>query len=436
VLSEPGNAEAIAGAVGQLLADPARMQALQQNAYARGREMIWPRFAAKSAELVRDVVSGPRGGFAEDMIKAEPGLTGLWVMSDSTGMMQHGIGMVPDRNHGYCLDDNVRALMLMNVTQSVDAATRLQWSATFASFIQHGWNEEKQAFRNFMAFDRTWNEDVGSEDSNGRTFWALGHTARRGVTDELRDWGLYWFDRAGPAALKLESPRAIAFSMLGACDVLAVSPRHGLALEIVEAGGNLLQKLLTAAMRPDWTWFEAVLGYDNPRLAEALLMAGVVFGRQDWQSDALDALKWICANQIGANGHFRPVGSDSFGHSHEALPFDQQPLEAWAAIDACVAAFDVTGESCWRDHARAAYGWYFGANDRGIVLADIATGFCRDGITAKGANANRGAESLLAFQLAHIGMARLMAMADDQTTGPGVTDGDTHETDIRLAHPA
>lgn len=435
IFIEPGDADAIAQAVGNLLDDPKRMKALQKCAYSRGRDMIWPRFAGRCAALVSDVVSGPRGGVCDDMIHAEPGLTGLWIMCDSTGIMQHGIGMVPDRHHGYCLDDNVRALMFMNMTRSLDNATRLQWSSTFASFIQHGWNPEKHGFRNFMAFDRSWNEELGSEDSNGRAFWALGHTARYGVSEEMRDWALYWFDRAGPSALRLESPRAIAFAMLGACNVLAISPEHGLAREIAETGGDLLQKLLTAAMRPDWTWFEAVLGYDNPRLAEALLMAGVTLGNADWRDEALDALKWICGNQIGANGHFRPVGSDTFGLPHENLPFDQQPLEAWAAIDACLSAYGVTRDPFWVRHAKAAYGWYFGANDRGVLLADISTGFCRDGITAKGANANRGAESLLAFQLAHIATAGIMALAEDRQI-PGVTDGDKHKTEIRLARPA
>ena len=48
-------------------------------------------------------------------ITATPGLGGVFAMSDWTGMFQHAIGVVPDRRHGYCLDDNARALMLMNV---------------------------------------------------------------------------------------------------------------------------------------------------------------------------------------------------------------------------------------------------------------------------------------------------------------------------------
>src|SRR5690606_18140026 len=113
----------------------------------------------------------------------------VFAMSDGTGMYQHAIGVVPDRRHGYCLDDNVRALMLMNVAAGLSDQERARWSLTYASFVQHAWNEEKLAFRNFMNFDRTWCEDCGSEDSNGRAIWALGRSEERRVGKECRSRG-------------------------------------------------------------------------------------------------------------------------------------------------------------------------------------------------------------------------------------------------------
>ncbi len=56
----------------------------------------------------------------------------------------------------------------------------------------------------------------------------------------------------------------------------------------------------------------------------------------------------------------------------------------------------------------AAWRWFFGGNDRGVVLADIVSGRCRDGITPRGANTNCGAESILAFQLSYHAMAELV----------------------------
>jgi len=82
-------------------------------------------------------------------------------------------------------------------------------------------------------------------------------------------------------------------------------------------------------------------------------------------------------------------------------------VEAWAAIDACIAAFDANGDMMWLDDARRAYDWFSGANDRGIAVGDPQTGTCHDGINPRGVNLNEGAESVLAWQLATCGMRRI-----------------------------
>lgn len=406
MLIETRSAEAIAEAVNALLDDPNALLTMQRRAYERGRRTIWARFADASARLIEAAIP-PLQGRVPAPLLATPGFTGVLAMCDATGMLQHAIGVVPDRRHGYCLDDNVRALMLMGVADAVPATERVRWSIVFASFIQHAWNPDKGLFRNFMRFDRTWCEDVGSDDSNGRALWALGHAAVSAPDPHVRDWARDWFDRTAPSLARLESPRAVAFTMLGAVEVLRIVPEHAVARSIVERGGRLLHALLDAARRPDWAWFEAVLAYDNPRLPQALIEAGCVTGNAEWRVAGLDALGFIARQQRSATGLFRAIGSETFGKPYESLPFDQQPLEAWAAIDAAAVAWRETASPQWLDHAEAAYRWYFGANDRGVVLGDLASGRCRDGITPHGANENCGAESILAMQLAHYAMQRM-----------------------------
>ena len=101
-------------------------------------------------------------------------------MCDDTGLFQHAVHSVPDRSHGYCVDDNARALLLacaLNEPGEQPLADVL--TARFAAFVQHAWNPDIGRFRNFMGFNRTWLEDKGSEDSHGRTLWALGECARK-----------------------------------------------------------------------------------------------------------------------------------------------------------------------------------------------------------------------------------------------------------------
>jgi len=415
VLVEPGSAEALAAAVNRLFDDPALLLTTQRAAYAKGRLTIWPRFADATAALIDGAVAP--AGLVQPPLLATPGFAAVTAMTDSTGMLQHAIGVVPDRRHGYCLDDNARALMLVHVADGVDRAERVRLATTYAAFVQHAWNEDRAAFRNFMNFDRSWGEEIGSEDSNGRALWALGHAIEHGLDPDLVAWARRWFAKAAPAFAKIDSPRSVAFATLGSAAVLRADPGHAQARAVVERGGDLLHRVLDASRRPDWAWFEAVLGYDNPRLPEALIAAGQALGRADWRQAGLESLEWIAEQQTSAAGNFRPVGSESFGRAHTWLPFDQQPLEAWAAVEAAATAHAVTGELRWVDYAHVAYRWFFGANDRGVVVADLASGRCRDGVMPRGANENCGAESILAFQLAHYAMVALARAATDRDGG-------------------
>ncbi len=403
-LIEPDSAPAVAEAVIRLLDDPDEMAALQRRAYAKGRQTIWPRFADGALALIEAAAAPPTHPAP---LSATPVLSAVFAMSDGTGILQHAIGIVPDRAHGYCVDDNARALMLMNLADGLSEQERTHRSQTYAAFIQEAWNPERNAFRNFMTFDRRWREEAGSEDANGRALWALGHTVENAPDFDMREWALRLYETALPHCAQLASPRTIAFTILGAACVLRANPRHHASRNVLRDGAEVLARLLHAARRPDWAWFEAVLGYDNPRLCQALIEAGLALEDPIHTGAGLDALDWIARHQRAAGGHFRPIGSDSFGQEHTFLPFDQQPLEAHAAIDAARSAFAATRNRRWFEHARAAWLWFFGGNDRGVVLADLATGRCRDGINPRGANLNCGAESILAFQLAHYSMIAL-----------------------------
>lgn len=403
-LIEPHSEAAIAEAVTALLDEPEDMTAMQLRAFTRGRETIWPRFAEASARLVDKAVPRPADTHAKS---AMPGISAVLAMSDGTGMLQHSIGIVPDRRHGYCLDDNARALMLMNLAEGMQPEQRIDRTLVYAAFIQSAWNPDLRRFRNFMRFDRSWCEDEGSEDANGRALWALGQTLERSPDPAVAEWARHLYDEVVGIAESLGSPRAIAFAMLGACAVLRSDPSHSPSQEVAQRGGDILMRLLGEGRRPDWAWFEAVLGYDNPRLSQALIEAGTVSGQKEWVDAGLETLRWICDQQVSVEGRFRPIGSESFHKAYAYLPFDQQPLEAQAAIEAACTASQVSRDRFWPAHADAAWRWFFGHNDRGVVLADMATGRCRDGVTPRGANANCGAESILAFQLSYYALMKM-----------------------------
>jgi glycosyltransferase involved in cell wall biosynthesis len=405
-----GDANAMGETIAALLSDSRALNAFATRAYAQGRRMIWSELArnvntllleARAAEPARLV---PRRSYAP----LAPDPSAILRMSDSTGMLQHGILCVPDRRHGYCIDDNARALMLMSQLPSCDTETRDRWMSIYAAFVQHAWNEDRRRFRNFMAFDRQWCEDVGSEDSNGRAIWALGVTARDAPQERYREWAAHWFEHSAGSLRDLPSPRSQAFLILGASAMLAARPGNSLATAIIADCGPALLALHEKSRSAVWEWFEPVLAYDNSRLPQALLLAGHHLGDQHMIDAGLRTLSWIVERQRAPEGHFRAVGTESFGrrYSHP-LPFDQQPLEAQATVDAAESAWQVSHDPRWLEVAETAYRWFLGQNDLSLPLATPGDGGCYDGLTPTAVNRNQGAESLLALQLASCTMKRL-----------------------------
>jgi hypothetical protein len=196
--------------------------------------------------------------------------------------------------------------MLMAAASRHDAVAA-HHQKTFAAFVQAAWNDDVGRFRNFMSYGREVDaEGRGSEDSNGRALWALGRTARISQTPELRDWATALFDRAAGPLASLHSPRAQAFALLGACDLLAAQPDHRAARHLVERGAATLDGLLACAPR-DWKWFENVLAYDNARLSQAMIEAGLALGDRGLTDKGLDTLAWLFGRQLSGSGYF-PAG--------------------------------------------------------------------------------------------------------------------------------
>lgn len=412
VLVDFGDSAGFAREILRLLSDGNARAELSARAYARGRTMIWPRLAEAGTAVIETILAAQPRRFGKAKVAElpvlAPDLAAVERMSDATGMLQHSIYSVPDRRHGYCIDDNARALILMTQLDNIDESVREKWMSVYASFVQHAWNPDKRRFRNFMNFDRSWCEEIGSEDSNGRAIWALGVTARDARALKFRDWASVTFDQTAGIALELGSPRAHAFAMLGAAAMLEAHPGHGLSKQLLTRFGEELIALLDEARRPEWKWFEIVLAYDNARLPEALIRAGTVLGREDFVRTGIETLEWIVSRQTSPEGRFRAVGSESFGRPYaDPLPFDQQPLEAQATVDACVAAHRATGDAKWAEEAMRAYRWYLGGNDLELPLATAQDGGCFDGLMPNGLNRNQGAESILALQLANCAISGL-----------------------------
>ena len=420
VLVPFGDATAIGSKIAELLTDDVRRQAMCRRAYAVSRTMTWERTAEHYMSVFESasqghwlkVIAPSNTGVPEPRSPAAPDMQiGYFLsMCDDTGLFQHAVHSVPDRSHGYCVDDNARAMLLACALNSPGEQPLSEvLTARFAAFVQHAWNPATGRFRNFMGFNRTWLEASGSEDSHARTLWALGETARSDATPSRRQWAAALFAEALSTVETFRSPRAWAFTLLGLGAYCAVAPDDLHAQEIRHSLADRLMSCLASVETPDWVWFEEGLAYDNARLPQALMMTGAATQTPEYVQAGLRSLRWLMTRQTTPTGHFRPVGTAGFGELRQ-LPhaFDQQPVEATATIAACLTAWRADGDAEWKALATRAFTWFLGSNDLSVALVDPHTGSCRDGLHPDRANENRGGESVVCYLL---GLAEIRQLA-------------------------
>lgn len=405
--------------IANLLTDNIRRDDLRKRAYAESRSMTWERTAERYLTLFGDamqlklrakpLVSGGGVSLRRPFASPEPQLAYFLSMCDDTGLFQHAVHSVPDRSHGYCVDDNARAFLLsVALNTPGEECLPEPLAARFASFVQHAWNPDEKHFRNFMSFDRRWLEDKGSEDSHGRTLWALGECVRADVSPSRRRWAAALFADALPTTEGFQSPRAWAFTLLGLDGYCAVHTDDVFAKGLRLVLAARLLELLMRLEVPDWIWFEEGLSYDNARLPQALLSTGLATRTPSYVAGGLRSLHWLIAKQTAPLGHFRPIGTDGFSDRRmQPRGFDQQPLEATATIAACRAAWRVDRDLGWKREAERAFAWFLGENDLSIPLVDIETGSCRDGLHPDRVNENRGGESVVSYLLGLVELRKL-----------------------------
>jgi glycosyltransferase involved in cell wall biosynthesis len=419
-----GDATAIGGEIAGLLTGDARRQAMRKRAYASSRSMTWERTAARYMTAFESARRRHRIKVIARLDQGMPSIssqapaemrTGHFLsMCDDTGLFQHAVHSVPDRSHGYCVDDNARALLLACALNNPgEHGLSEALTARLAAFVQHAWNPDTKRFRNFMSFDRRWLEDKGSEDSHGRTLWALGECARSDASPSRRRWAAALFAEALGTVESFRSPRAWAFTLLGLDAYCAAVPEDSLAKRVRNLLADRLISMMSLVETKDWAWFEDGLAYDNARLPQALIVTGISTGAFAYVEAGLRSLRWLMTLQTTPEGFFRPIGTQSFGDKRTPpQAFDQQPLEAAAAISACLAALRADGNAEWRAGAALAFEWFLGANDLSAPLVDLETGSCRDGLHPDRPNENRGGESVVSYLL---GLAEIRQLA--LTTG-------------------
>jgi hypothetical protein len=335
---------------------------------------------------------------------ALPTLEHLATLTDDVGIIQHAVESVPNRRTGYCTDDVARAFIV--ALQVLQLAPRDETAARFAStylaFLEDAQLQDGR-FHNFMSYERSWLDEVGTQDSCGRAMWALGYGVRYAPREPWRRLCRTLFDRSLRAIETFEylRPRAYAIGgLVHAFPALHETP-YATALRFL---ADSVARAYDQTRDARWAWFEPEMTYDNARLPEALIRAGQTLGEPHLTDRGLVTLAFYEATTL-EDRIFVPIGNEGwYPRGGPRAVYDQQPLEAYAMIDAELAAYDVTSDPGHVVNAEVAQAWYYGKNTRGIVMAHA--GGCYDGLGQDGANRNMGAESTLALLASSYTMAQ------------------------------
>ncbi|MFQ6048600.1 MAG: glycosyltransferase family 4 protein [Phycisphaerae bacterium] len=403
------DADALAEAVLYLLDNEVEMHAMRKRAYQYGRQMVWPNVARSYLALFEQVRAAPRQrrvvpadrrvAIISPRSLPEPSLKHLQNLTDDFGLLQHARWSVPDYSHGYCLDDNARAVVVTakyyRLTQDPAALPLLRRYLAFVAYCQR----PDGAFRNLVSIDRRFMDEIGSDDCQGRALWGLGYAMSLGLSP-FAAVAKDCFDRA-LGVMRRMSLRGSAYALLGLHYYLQTYPG---ALEIRSWMAKLAERIASqyrTCATPRWAWFEPVLTYDNGVIPQAMWLAARQLENESWHRMAQEAADFLF-EVTTRDGRVSLVGNAGWFamDSTEKAHFDQQPIDACGLVELAKVAYRITRRPEYLHRMQRAFDWFLGDNDVGVAVHDPQTDGCFDGLRPDGVNPNQGAESTLSYLLA------------------------------------
>lgn len=406
------NDKQLAQIVNELLSDESKHQALKKNAYQYGLNLRWSAIGNVYLNTLQDaLIDGEKPKrVTPPIIDVERmpalNLNHIALLTDDTGIIQHARFGIPNLKEGYCIDDNARALIMALMAYEQDKNQKaVKLMPVYLSFIQYMQREDGN-FRNFLSFNRNYLDEVGSEDSFGRTIWSLGYLINSAPNNSYREFGRELLSHSIPHFKDLKYLRGMANTLIGISYYLLAHP--GDELLIVEA--NRLSKSLKSAYAAnkdgDWHWFEDILTYDNAILPLALLHHYEATGNVESYEIAMESIAFLNTFSF-ENGYLNPVGNAGWMKKHGKNPiYDQQAIETMAMVLLYSKTFEITKDDKYLDLMHISYEWFLGKNSLHIPLYDFETHGCADGLQFNSVNRNQGAESTLAYFVSHLAVLK------------------------------
>ncbi|MFW5746855.1 MAG: glycosyltransferase [Nanoarchaeota archaeon] len=389
----------------ELLDDETKRNRIRKNAYLFGREMVWKQVAQQYYDLFQDVRLAYVGDSYKKLISRkditgtlpEISLKHLQTLTDECGLTQHSWFAIPDRKHGYSSDDAGRALpFILKYYEDTHDRKALDMAKRYLAFLYHAQREEDGYFHNFMDYGRTFLDEVGSEDTQGRVIWGLGYAIYSEASPSVTNLANHMFDNI-MEHLELSYPQAKAYTINGLYYFLQRFEGAESARRLMEEYADDLLELYNKNKEDGWKWIGDKITYGSAKIPHALLMSYDILEKEEYKTAALEILEFLTTVSF-SNDMFEPVGSDGwYPKGEDKAKFIQQPIEAWYFLEAYAHAMRLTQDASYAQKMQVCFDWFLGNNTLEAQMGNTVSGSCLDGIRSDGVNPNRGAESTLAF---------------------------------------
>ncbi len=399
ILVKKKDSQSLEKSIRSLLDSPTKMEKIKFNAYSYARNMIFPRTCLEHLRVFEiEAHRKPEERYENQIVnqKILPTLRYIQNMTTELGMVQHAKLDVPDLRFGYSIDDQARALiaiwkycLLFDHVKQYKGLIKI-----YLKFIENAAQQGK-FFHNFMDQEGNFIDEEGSEDSYGRTMWALGYVAGNSkILPTLSRKAKKIFYSQLDKSVRLHYLRAKAYLLLGLGHLNEKN-------KVKEIADQIVKEFEENHVR-NWEWFEDGLFFANAILPYALARAYKTVKNKKYLDIAIQSFTFL-NKECRYKNIPAPIGQDGWylKNAKKAL-YDQQAIDAADMVMCAVALYDNTKDQKYIDIAYEWFNWFYGNNINKMNLYDYATGGCYDGITKEGVNLNEGAESVLVYLLSYL----------------------------------
>lgn len=343
----------------------------------------------------------------------EINLNHLKKMTTDFGILQFSIINHPDKDSGYTLDDNARALIAMcQFYRIYKRKDDLNYISIYFYFILFTFQQE-DCFLNYIDIQKQFTEQNGScnlEDSFGRAIWALGYliSMQDIIPSELIVKAKKLFNKAILKAEYVHSTRAMAFIIKG---VYFANTKNGtpLNIQLIEQLADRLVQMYRHETDDQWQWYESYLTYANSVLPEAMLFAWLTIRKPIYRSIALDSFDFLLS-KIFLQDAIKVISNKGWMHNGQEInPANkggEQPIDVAYTVIALSEFYNNFKIEDYKYKMFTAFDWFLGNNHLNQIIYNPRTGGCYDGVEDSYINLNQGAESTISYLMARLTMEK------------------------------